>query len=33
MKVDEVMIVDLSNEDTDDEDVVPLGDENATLVP
>jgi hypothetical protein len=33
MKADEVMIVDLSEEDTDDEDVVPLGDRNATLDP
>jgi hypothetical protein len=33
MKADEVMTVDLSDEDMDDEDVVPLGDENATLVP
>jgi hypothetical protein len=33
MKVDEVMIVDLSDEDMDDEDMVPLGEENATLDP
>ena len=33
MKADEVMIVDLSKEDMDNEDVVPLGDENTTLDP
>jgi hypothetical protein len=33
MKAYEVMIVDLSEEDTNDEDVVPLGDKNATLDP
>jgi hypothetical protein len=31
MKADEVMTVDLSEEDTDNEDVVSLGDKNATL--
>jgi hypothetical protein len=33
MKADEVMSVDLSDEDTDNEDVVPLGEENTTLDP
>ena len=33
MKVDEVMTKDLSEEDTDDEDMVPLGNKNATLDP
>jgi hypothetical protein len=33
MKADEVMIVDLFDEDTDDEEVVPLSEENATLEP
>ena len=32
MKADEVMTVDLFDEDTDDEDVIPLRDENATLI-
>ena len=32
MKSDEVMTIDLSKEDMDNEDVVPLGDKNATLV-
>jgi hypothetical protein len=31
IKADEVMTVDLSKEDTDNEDVVSLGDETATL--
>jgi hypothetical protein len=33
MKADEVMTVDLSEENTDDEDVVLLGNKNATLDP
>jgi hypothetical protein len=33
MKANEVMTVDLSDKDTDDEDVVPLGYNNAPLEP
>jgi hypothetical protein len=33
MKADEVMSVDLSDEDTDNDDVVPLGEENTTPDP